>query len=182
MGDVAALYLPDEDNPVRGLQGRADLDVAVGHGSDGWYADGSLNVDGFHFPDVAHDLDLRARVQGPLARPRVVGERERGPDARTRLVVEHLDEAAERLAAPLLQVRGVGRALGEDGQRPGSVAQLDPPRDAVLARALRAHERELVGLYRDTLLAEGVAAAPLDDLSAIWTNEFAELGSAAVGG
>ena len=41
---------------------------------------------------------------------------------------------------------------------------------------------EVWGEWQDALVAGGEISAPLDDLSAIWTNEFAKLGSEAVGG
>lgn len=41
---------------------------------------------------------------------------------------------------------------------------------------------EVWGEWQDALVAGGEISAPLDDLSAIWTNEFAKLGSEAAGG
>ncbi|WP_421980650.1 ABC transporter substrate-binding protein [Roseibium sp.] len=42
------------------------------------------------------------------------------------------------------------------------------------------YPEEVWGEWQDALVAGGEISAPLDDLNAIWTNEFAELGSAAV--
>ena len=42
------------------------------------------------------------------------------------------------------------------------------------------YPEEVWGEWQDALVAGGEISGPLDDLNAIWTNEFAELGSAAV--
>ncbi|WP_299483834.1 ABC transporter substrate-binding protein [uncultured Roseibium sp.] len=42
------------------------------------------------------------------------------------------------------------------------------------------YPEEVWGEWQDALVAGGEISAPLDDLNVIWTNEFAELGSAAV--
>ncbi|MEM9709010.1 MAG: ABC transporter substrate-binding protein [Pseudomonadota bacterium] len=62
--------------------------------------------------------------------------------------------------------------------------------DAVRSKTIAAGDSPHLGWYptevweewQDALVAGGEISGPLDDLSAIWTNEFAELGSAAVGG
>lgn len=43
------------------------------------------------------------------------------------------------------------------------------------------YPEEVWGEWQDALVAGGEISGPLDDLNTIWTNEFAELGSAAVG-